>query len=110
MSARNKPNDSQAIFVFAHRQTAERALLALVDAGIKADRINLLVHAESQDRSSESELNRSIENGGEAGAGIGAIAGLVLFAIPGIGPVLGTGPLAIALTGGILGGSAGGVF
>jgi hypothetical protein len=99
-----------SVLVFKHQRTAEKTMRALLNAGISSDRINFFVRATPSRQLSEAELEHAANAGGGIGAGLGgAIAGLALFAIPGIGPVLGTGRLAAAFTGAILGGSLGGL-
>jgi len=103
------PNRGHTILVFERRLNAEEAVRALLDAGIRSDCINFFVRATPKHGISGDDLQQSLEQGGVAGAELGAIAGLVLFTIPGLGPVLGTGALATALTGAIFGSCIGGV-
>jgi len=96
------------ILIFKHGHTAMKAVKALVGSGVARERVSLFVPAVMHDMS-EAELQRAMNFGGATGAELGALAGLALFVIPGIGPVLGTGTVAAAVTGAILGGSIGGV-
>lgn len=96
------------VLVFEHRQEAEEAVRRLTSEGIRPERISFFVKATPEQGVSKEELNSAIERGGRLGAGLGAIAGLGLFVIPGVGFVLGTGSLAAGLAGAILGGSLGG--
>ena len=109
MGRRAGPGGRHTILVFEHRKGAEEALRALVDGGVPPDRIDFFVRAPFVHTPSGVELQGAIERAGTAGAEIGAIAGLILFVIPGIGPVLGTGSIATALTGAVLGSCFGGV-
>ena len=106
---RGDPSRGHTILVFESRLKAEEAVRALLDAGIRSERINFFVRATPEDGTSADDVQQSLEFGGFLGAELGAIAGLVLFTIPGLGPVLGTGVLATALTGAILGSCIGGV-
>lgn len=100
---------THSLFVFPHREMAERALEAPISNGVNRRRVTLFAHAGIGPNVSPDDLDHAINSGGAAGAGIGALAGAIVCAIPGIGPVLGAGSLAAAITGAILGGSAGGV-
>ena len=109
MNHDDRSGHGHTLLIFKHRHTAEKALHALVDAGVSADRISVFAQATPAHGVSEDELEHALNAGGVAGASLGAIAGFGLFAIPGIGPLLGTGPIAAGLTGAISGGSLGGV-
>ena len=54
-------------------------------------------------------LEAGAVTGGVLGSGFGLIAGIVGFAIPGLGPVLAAGPIAMALAGGVAGVGIGGL-
>jgi hypothetical protein len=109
MPANSNSSDARSMYLFVDRRTAEEAVSALVEAGVQAKRIDLLVQAKSQDPPSPAEWDRAIERAGMVGVVIGALAGIVLFAIPGIGSAVGTGFFAEVLTGGIMGCVAGGL-
>lgn len=102
--------------LFDRKSDAMEAIDDLLDRGIPRANIAILANNAGDWYAEDSES----EAGAEAGAGIGALAGgasgllagLGLFTIPGIGPVVGAGWLmataAGAAAGAILGGAAGG--
>jgi len=102
--------------LFDDRNDAMAAIGDLLDRGVPRTDISIIAN-NAGDWYAENSEN---EAGAEAGASVGAIAGgaggllagLGLFTIPGIGPVVGAGWLmttaAGAATGAILGGAAGG--
>ncbi|UVC09795.1 hypothetical protein IHQ71_04035 [Rhizobium sp. TH2] len=102
--------------LFDHRDDAMAAITDLLDRGVPRTDISILANNAGDWYADGSES----EAGAETGAGLGAIAGgasgllagLGLFTLPGIGPVVGAGWLmttaAGAATGAILGGAAGG--
>ncbi|MDB5556382.1 MAG: hypothetical protein JWL86_6366 [Rhizobium sp.] len=102
--------------LFDDRDDAMAAIGDLLDRGVPRTDISIIANNAGDWYAEDSES----EAGAEAGAGIGAIAGgasgllagLGLFTMPGIGPVVGAGWLmttaAGAATGAILGGAAGG--
>lgn len=109
MARQSSNSRTHILFVFPHREMAERAVQMLVADGVKERRITLFAQAGAGPGVSTDKLEQAIDTGGAAGASLGALAGAAVCAIPGIGPVLGVGSLAAAVTGAILGGSAGGV-
>ena len=54
-------------------------------------------------------MEAGVVTGGVLGSGFGLIAGIVGFAIPGFGPILAVGPIAMALAGGLAGVGIGGL-
>ncbi len=76
---------------FPGMDEAREAIRAVEAAGIDAGLISL------------------IAAGAALGGGIGFLAGLAAFAIPGVGPVLGTGVWAATAGGAVAGGATGGV-
>lgn len=94
----------------------------LIDAGVHRDDISLVAN----DRNNEyapylenadmtgTEAEEGAVEGAIAGGAIGGLAGLLLglgaFAIPGVGPIIGAGPLAAALTGAAIGAAGGGLL
>jgi hypothetical protein len=102
--------------LFDHRDDAMAAIDDLLVRGVPRTDISIIANNAGDWYAEDSET----EAGAETGAGLGAIAGgaggllagLGLFTIPGIGPVVGAGWLmtaaAGAATGAILGGAAGG--
>jgi len=94
----------------------------LVDAGITRDDISLIAsdanneyspYVENTDMTGTEAGEEAVE-GAVAGGVVGGLAGLLLglgaFAIPGIGPIIGAGPLAAALTGAAIGAAGGGLL
>ena len=103
--------------LFDDRDDAMAAIGDLLDRGVPRTDISIIANHAGDWYAEDSES----EAGAETGAGLGAIAGgaggllagLGLFTIPGIGPVVGAGWLmtaaAGAAAGAILGGAAGGL-
>jgi hypothetical protein len=116
------------VAIFRNFQHANDAVRELVDHGFKRDDISIVAH-NSQDAAGYTTTGRTAAEGTVAdetgagagvGAGIGAaiggigglLVGLGALVIPGIGPVIAAGPLAVALstlTGAGVGAVAGGV-
>ncbi len=88
--------------------TAQQVVAALIDAGFSSDDINLLTRGGGS-RLSDS-LYREVRTSESAGFGavIGVLVGVGAFLLPGIGPLIGAGPLALALSAGV-GAAAGAV-
>lgn len=90
----------------------------LVDAGIARDDISLVANDANKEYSpyleSGTEAEEEAVEGAVAGGVVGGLAGLLLglgaFAIPGIGPIIGAGPLVAALTGAAIGAAGGGLL
>lgn len=102
---------------FGARRAAEQAYEHLIGLGVSPDDLSLFAHAEPHDDPRREEtLDRDIDVGGAAGAGLSALAGgasgllaaLGVLVIPGFGPLLAVGPVAAVLTGAIAGGAVGG--
>ncbi|MBU0583494.1 MAG: hypothetical protein KKB66_13345 [Alphaproteobacteria bacterium] len=86
--------------LFDTRDQAEAAVDALGEAGIGSENISLV-------RPGHDDADDGLE-GAAVGATVGGVLGaLAAFAIPGIGPVVGAGWLATALTGAAAGGLIG---
>ena len=107
------------VALFDTNAEAQRAVQALIDAGLARDEISLISHKsdsqEAGDAGNESAVPSSwAVAGAEVGAAVGGFGGLLLglsaLAIPGIGPIVVAGPLAAALMGAGLGAAAGGLF
>lgn len=106
---------------FPTRERAETAISELVRAGIARDNISIVA---SQDKESFTrtpdtpnvgpvpETGSTNDTGEKAAIGgmAGFIAGIVALAIPGIGPIIAAGPLALALTGAAAGAATGGLI
>ncbi|MFN8613746.1 MAG: hypothetical protein U0931_39795 [Vulcanimicrobiota bacterium] len=103
---------------------ARQAVNELKSRGFTDSEVSLVANASTGDYQghfdSEGRYQEKKEAGGgaETGAGIGAIlgglagllAGLSLITIPGIGPILGAGPVASTLMGAVAGGLVGGLL
>ncbi|MFN2607765.1 MAG: hypothetical protein ABR511_07695 [Acidimicrobiales bacterium] len=111
--------DHNVVATFADMEAARSAVRALARAGIEAGDISLLGQAVDEARNDADTRLRDFEATGDiakrAGAGaagggaLGALAGLAAFAIPGVGPVVGMGLLAAALSGSVAGAAVGGM-
>ncbi|MDQ6839162.1 MAG: hypothetical protein M3137_12740 [Actinomycetota bacterium] len=111
--------EHNVVATFADMESARGAVDALGRAGIEAEDISLLGRAVEEARNDTDTRLRDLEATGEiakrAGAGIaaggtlGALAGVAAFAIPGVGPVVGTGILAAVAGGSVAGASVGGM-
>jgi hypothetical protein len=107
--------DKTVVALFDDISTAEKAVQELVNMGFSRDNISLM--AANRD-GSDAATTGTAADGAVTGAGIGAVlgglAGLLIgigaLAIPGIGPIIAAGPLAVALGGAGLGAAAGGVI
>jgi hypothetical protein len=118
------------VAIYDDLQAANRAVRELVDSGIPRDNISVIAHNRGEgdqnvvrDRDVTQKSDTVADETG-AGAGVGAgigaaiggigglLVGLGALVIPGIGPVIAAGPLAVALstlTGAGVGAVAGGV-
>jgi hypothetical protein len=99
--------------LFQNRERALAAMRELAAAGVPAERVALISSGDADrpiDPPSPTEAEIRPEVGAGVGAGAGLLAGLATFAIPGVGPLIGAGWLAVALGGAVTGGFAGGVI
>jgi hypothetical protein len=101
--------DTTALGYFHDRAAADAAYHDLVGQGIPKDAISVL----GRGAEGHSDVARDDHASAAAGAGVGALEGLLLGAaamlIPGIGPIVAIGPLAAALAGAVTGGVTGAV-
>lgn len=101
--------DATALGYFHDHAAADAAYNDLVQQGISRDAISVL----GRDAEGRSGLAHDEGASAAAGAGVGALEGLLLGAaamlIPGIGPIVAIGPLAAALAGAVTGGVTGAV-
>ncbi len=94
--------------LYTKMATAQQVVKALIDAGFSPDDVGLLV------RNGNSHLKDSLyrevraPEGAGFGAVIGALVGVGAFLLPGVGSLIGVGPLALAISAGI-GAAAGAV-
>jgi hypothetical protein len=106
------------VALFRNAEDAQRALSELAKQGFRPGDVSLIAHDGSGKYSKllEKESRERYEVGSAAGTGaaIGSAAGLMLglaaLAIPGVGPIVATGPLAAALAGAGIGAAAGGLL
>lgn len=115
--------DKKMIGVFDHESNAYKAIERLIESGFEADEISVLykyeedvdqiasnteVNIKSQDSISATEAG--MVTGGLVGGLGGLVAQLGLVAIPGVGPFLAVGPIAVTLAGLVAGGAIGGAI
>ncbi len=110
------------VAVFNDINDANRAVEELVASGVSRDRVSVVANNATGEYSSYVNADGTtaapvdddaVKAGQGAGFGavsggiIGALIGLGALAIPGIGPIIAAGPIAAALTGGVIGAVAG---
>ena len=101
------------IGVFDAGDAAQGAVHALEAAGYAHDDISLVMQQRGsapEVGAGETKADQGMVAGVSAGAVLGGLAGLAALAIPGIGPILAAGPIAVALgalSGAALGGLVG---
>ncbi len=99
------------VSIFPNVDAANGAIQALMSNGVPPADMSLLTRQRAMDEAattSEGISPRADATAGTAiGGGLGLLAGLSAFAIPGIGPVIGVGTLAAALGLGVVGATAG---
>jgi hypothetical protein len=100
--------------LFEGTARAEDAIKELQNAGFERDRISVIANEPSGENTLEAHHHTGTASSAGAGAVIGGIAGLVAglgaLAIPGIGPIIVAGPLAVALGSAGVGAAAGGMI
>jgi len=100
------------VAVFHDSDAAQAAYQGLIDAGFPADDVSL-AHRPQGIRPEvgveQTHTGKTTVAGLSAGVVIGGIAGLVALAIPGIGPLLAVGPIAVVLAGAGVGSALGGL-
>lgn len=112
--------EKTVVALFDDIDTAQRALEALISDGFDRSDVSVVRTNENGDYAAgtTTDVTTADTSGAAAGAGIGAalggLAGLVIglgvLAIPGLGPVLAAGPLAMTLAGAGIGAAAGGLI
>lgn len=99
------------VSIFPNLDAANRAVQALMSNGVPREDISLLTRQRAMEAAAATNEGASPRSGATAGTaiggGLGLLAGLSAFAIPGIGPVIGVGTLAAALGMGVVGATAG---
>lgn len=106
-------NEHCVVAIYRSLDSAKEALRALDIAGIPRERVSMVTHSVDQQIPAEEALQTGdqAESNAAAAAGVGSAVGLLLgaplLAIPGIGPVLWAGPIAMSLTGALVGGFLG---
>ncbi len=98
--------------VFYDANAAQAAYHGLIEAGFPSDDVSLLHRPQGirpEVGVEQTHTGRATVAGLSAGVVIGGIAGLVALAIPGIGPLLAVGPIAVVLTGAGVGSALGGL-
>lgn len=110
---------AKAVFGIYHtKEQAERGIDDLLTAGFSNDDISVLLPDNNTTRAFANEKNRKapegatagVANGGMLGGAFGLLAGIAVFAIPGIGPLVVAGPIIAALAGMGAGGALGGII
>ena len=102
--------------LFEHRTEAHSAVEDLVAHGFARDDIGVIAHDDTHGAShvTPDDGPSGLAQGAGIGAAVGGIGGLVLglaaLTVPGIGPVLAAGPLAMALLGTGVGAATGGLI
>lgn len=115
LNRENRPK-GLVIKTFAREDDAERAVRALLDAGLTQDQISIVAKERGRAQQVAEETGTETAKGAGIGAAtgglLGGLAGLLVgaasLAIPGIGVVV-AGPLAVALSGAAAGGLTGGL-
>jgi hypothetical protein len=96
--------------IFDRVEDAEAAAQALLAAGYSQADLSVLMQRPDQGPpvvADKTKANESAVAGASVGAILGGALGLAALAIPGIGPLLAAGPLAVALGGALTGGAVG---
>lgn len=112
--------DNQAVIgVFNSREDAETAISELRNNGFKTEEISIVSKDSKQDnepRTYDDDISDGALTGGTLGGigglllGAGVVASVGALAIPGIGPIIASGPIAAAIGGAVAGGIAGGLI
>lgn len=108
------------IGVFNSRGDAEKAVSQLRNKGFNTEEINIVSKDNKQGKNQNQTYDDDITDGALTGGTLGGISGLLLgagvvasvgaMAIPGIGPIIASGPIAAAIGGAVAGGIAGGLI
>jgi hypothetical protein len=111
--------DHNVVATFPDLDAAREAMLALGRSGLDADNMSMLgrdvrdVESDADTRFRDlevtGELAKKAAIAGGAGTVLGGIVGAVTFALPGLGPVIGSGIWAAVAGGAVAGGAIGGM-
>ncbi|MDD4600951.1 MAG: general stress protein [Negativicutes bacterium] len=120
MSYSNNQGSKAVIGIFNSRQDAEKAVSQLRNNGFNTEEINIVSKNDKQNKDESKTYDDDISDGALTGGTLGGIGGLLLgagvvasvgaMAIPGIGPIIASGPIAAAIGGAVAGGVAGGLI
>jgi hypothetical protein len=100
------------VAVFDDADAATAAAAAVRQRGVADDDLSIVRRGEETPPAQSADDTKSGTGtvaGASAGALIGGALGLAALAIPGFGPLLAAGPLAVALGGAVTGGAVGGL-
>lgn len=115
MQPRHDSTQAVSCAAYPDRAAAEAVIGQLIDAGFRAQDIGILASDKGNvakmtmdmEKQAEARETRTLGVGMGAGAAIGGtagvLAGLGLLAVPGIGPLLAAGPIAVGIMGAISG-------
>lgn len=101
------------VAIFATFEDAKAAVQALEKSSCPSEQVSLVTHNVPEEAPQEEALQTgdAAEKDAAKGAGVGGLLGLLLgtplLMVPGVGPVLVAGPLAVGMTGAIVGGFMG---
>ncbi len=101
------------VAIYRNPAAAQRVIDGLMEAGFSADDISLLVKDVRGSLTSAGSDDVSSGEGAGFGALIGALVGVGTALVPGIGPIIGAGPLTVGISaaaGAIIGGLSAGLL
>jgi outer membrane lipoprotein SlyB len=111
--------DHNVVATFPDLDAAREAMLALGRSGVDADNMSMLgrdvrdVESDPDTRMRDLEVTGDLAKkaavAGSAGTVLGGIVGAAAFALPGLGPVIGSGIWAAVAGGAVAGGAVGGM-
>ncbi|UUZ82428.1 general stress protein [Paenibacillus sp. P26] len=110
-------NEKKLVGVFHNEQEAIHAIEGLKRQGYRSEEISVIAKDRNDLKAVEEETGSKAPEGVAAGAATGGVlggiagllAGIGALTIPGVGPILATGPIAATLTGAAVGAGAGGL-
>lgn len=110
---RDNDSDQVLVGIFETEREANNVIIRLKEIGYHEDEITVLAKdKEKMDRleGDTDNMGKGAAIGGTLGGIAAALPALGLLAIPGIGPILAAGPIAVILGGVVAGGLAGGLI